>query len=1013
LYRHLFLFTLFANIFFVAVGQQALEYSFKRFSLANGLSTNTVTSIVQDKDGYMWIGTSNGLNRFDGSRFIKFNHDKKNAHSIPHQHITRLYKDKNNTIWIIGNNNKIGTWNTIKHQFNETPLQSDIDKGYSPKRFIETPDGKILIHVYKQSVYEYIPDSRRFIENNNIIQKPAGWSTNFITWDSYRNKYWIASDSGLALFNPINKKLSYRHHNVENEPAIEQYKSLTRLFYISPDSTGNLFVANWPPFTGAGVFYRFNNKTGTSTSHSLVTQLQIGYHEVYDFLQQRSGRTWVYGLNNFAEWSEKENKFIGIPNELKNEQSIKYDAIHYGYEDKENNLWMATDNGLFLFNPENQIFNTYKLIRPGEPAKDNPVHAVAELHDNRIFIGAWGEGLFAYDQNLQPIELPSSLQPGSKYSIWDMHQQDKNSWLWITQQSGVLTVYDPKTNTAKTTSPSIFKNSTIRQVVEDNDGNMWFGTQDGQLVKWDLIVSAGDPTKGYEHIASTGRVFKLHVSQEGFIWVGTTDNGLLKVNPKTKKIIAHYTVDGKAGERLFTNSLNDITQLNDSLMVMAGGALHILNKNTNKIRFISTDDGLPVNEAISVQKDASGIIWVGMSNGLSRINMAKQIVTSFDSRDGIANDRFISTGIEKLNDGRIILYTPHNFLVFHPSRFQQTQLPPPPYITSVQVGNKLLDLDSLIQNKKLSLEHNNTSFGIDFSSLSYVQQRKVHFYYMLEGIDNDWLHSDEPMLVSYNYLPSGTYTFKVKTENADGITHPSMANLIIEVKPPFWKSWWFISFIILLVILIFYTIDKERVRRLQSLQRVRTHIAESLHHEINTELNNINVLSEIAKIKVDRDIDQSKEFIDQISNRSRYMIESMDDMLWSIQPENDSMKQTINRVREVTDNLMSAYNTEIDLIVDHKLYDLNLDMKLRHDIFFYYKEAISFMLENLKCSQVFANFSLYKQRLKLELHSYCPADKEKEILFKKRIKNRISDMDATVDVSCDNKTFSAVLSAYI
>jgi hypothetical protein len=125
------------------------------------------------------------------------------------------------------------------------------------------------------------------------------------------------------------------------------------------------------------------------------------------------------------------------------------------------------------------------------------------------------------------------------------------------------------------------------------------------------------------------------------------------------------------------------------------------------------------------------------------------------------------------------------------------------------------------------------------------------------------------------------------------------------------------------------------------------------------------------------------------------------------------MKQTINRVREVTDNIMSAYNTEIDLIVDHKLYDLNLDMKLRHDIFFYYKEAISFMLENLKCSQVFANFSLYKQRLKLELHSYCPADKEKEILFKKRIKNRISDMDATVDVSSDNKTFSAVLSANI
>jgi hypothetical protein len=910
-------------------------------------------------------------------------------------------------------NNKIGIWNTVKNQFNETLLDKVIDKDYAPKRFLETPEGKLLILVYKQSVYEYIPDSHRFIENNNIIKKPSGWTSNYISFDNYRKKYWISSDSGLALYNPVNKLLSYRNHNIENDPVIEQYKNLDRVFYTHHDSTGNLFVAHWPYNAGAATFHRYNNQSKTSKAHSLVTELGIGYHEVYDFLQQRGGRTWVYGLQNFAEWWGNENKFIAVPNELKNEQSIKYDFVYQGYEDKEDNLWLATDNGLYVFNPDNQIFNTYKLIRPGETAQDNPVHALAELHDGRIFIGAWGGGLFAYNQNLQPVDLPASLKPASQFSIWDMHQQEKNSWLWIGQQGGVLTIYDPKKNTAKTISPSVFKNSTIRQVVEDLEGNMWFGTQDGRLLKWNAFSSGGDPAKGYEEVASTGRILKLHVSQEGFIWAGTVNNGLLKFDANSKKIVHHFNAEGKNGERLFTNTLNDITQLNDSLMVMAGGAIQILNKNTNKIKFISADEGLPYNQALSVQKDASGIIWVGMSSGLCRINMAKQIVTSFDSRDGIANDRFISTGIEKLNDGRIILYTAHNFLVFHPSRFQQSQLPPPPYITSVQVGKHLLDLDSVYKNKKLTLEHNNTSFGIDFSSLSYVQQRKVHYFYMLEGIDDDWLHTDQPMQATYNYLPSGSYTFKVKSENADGITHPYIALMTIEVKPPFWKSWWFISLIILLVILIFYTIDKERVRRLQSLQKVRSHIAESLHHEISSELNNINVLSEIAKMKVDRDVDQSKEFIDQISNRSRYMIESMDDMLWSIQPQNDSMKQTINRVRELTENLMSAYNTEIDLIVDHKLYDLDLDMKLRHDIFFYYKEAISFMLENLRCSQVFANFSLNRQKLKLELHSYCPADKEKEILFKKRIKNRIIDMDAIVDVSCDNKTFSAVLSAHI
>jgi ligand-binding sensor domain-containing protein len=144
LYRHLLFILLFIQLFIVASSQQALEYSFKRYSLTNGLSTNTVTAVVQDKDGYIWIGTSNGLNRFDGSRFIKFSYDKNNPHSIPHEHITKLYKDKNNNIWIIGLNNKIGIWNTVKNQFNETLLDKVIDKDYAPKRFLETPEGKLL-----------------------------------------------------------------------------------------------------------------------------------------------------------------------------------------------------------------------------------------------------------------------------------------------------------------------------------------------------------------------------------------------------------------------------------------------------------------------------------------------------------------------------------------------------------------------------------------------------------------------------------------------------------------------------------------------------------------------------------------------------------------------------------------------------------------------------------------------------------------------------------------------------
>jgi glucose-6-phosphate-specific signal transduction histidine kinase len=207
-----------------------------------------------------------------------------------------------------------------------------------------------------------------------------------------------------------------------------------------------------------------------------------------------------------------------------------------------------------------------------------------------------------------------------------------------------------------------------------------------------------------------------------------------------------------------------------------------------------------------------------------------------------------------------------------------------------------------------------------------------------------------------------------------------------------------------------YIIDKERISKKESLRQMRSQIAGNLHTEISNTLNNINVLSEIAKIKADKNIEQSKEFIGQISNKSRHMMEAMDDMLWSIDPQNDSMRKTVLRIKELTDGMRSAYDVDIDLIVDHKIQSLELDMKLRHDLFFFYKESMTFLLDNICCRQIFVNINQVKSKMLIELLSECDQSTEDfKNRFKKFIRKRAETLPATMDITTDHKSFSVVL----
>ncbi|MCW3073040.1 MAG: hypothetical protein JWP69_109 [Flaviaesturariibacter sp.] len=1000
---------LFISAYITTPAQQARQYSFSHFTTADGLSSNFINSIIQDKEGYIWIATVNGLQRYDGNKFLTIKKQLGKAGSLPADNVLVLFKDRKDRIWISCATNAVGIFDTRKLIFTEAPVESRKEMPfYSGKYFFEDLNGDLLLHDYG-TLYKYDEGAKRFFPANELIPHPKDWKLSKFIVDAREKKYWMCGDSGIALYDPHTKNLSYRGNNRDRNPIIERVTE-TNVFAIFMKDNSLLYAA-WPPFSGHPFLYRIDKAINLKREFLLSKNIKVGYHEISGFLQQKSGRTWIYGKPLLIEWVDGTQPFLQVPNEYRNEQSIKFDQLFAAYEDKELNVWLATDNGVFLFNPDAQVFTAYNLVRPGTPAQEGPVQAMAEMKDGSFFVGCWGLGIYLFDKHLEPLALPSSLASYQNSSIWDMNVSGQNGELWMSLQPGGVIVYNPETKKSIYHQPLLFNKKTIRQVEEDGDGNMWLGAQDGKLFKWDRKKSGGDPRKGYELVLQTGQVQKLHIDPKGYLWIATLEQGLLQVDTRTHKIVRTITNRDRQGYSLFNNSPTDMTQYDDTTMIVTAGCINVIHTNTGKIDFFGVEQGLPSNTALSVQKDNKGILWVGMLNGLCRLNLVKGITTFFNRRDGIPYDNFSGAGVEKLADGRIVFYTDHNFLVFDPSHFFQTAKPAKPVITTLALGSKSLSLDSLRKEGAIDLRYDNTSLSFEFSSLSFIKQKKYHYYYKLEGVDEDWVYLDNDSRAIYNYLPPGKYFFKVKSENADGLMSEETVSLPIIVTPPAWRTWWFYSLVILILGFGLFIIDRERLKRIRSLQQVRTQIAGNLHQEVETTLGNINVLSEIAKIRAGTNVEQSKDFIDQISKKSRNMMDAMDDVLWSINPENDSMGKTVLRIKEFTEGLRTTNGIDIDLIVDKKVHGMRLNMVLRHELFFFYKEAIRFLINNHSCEQIFVHLTQKGSVFKMEFLSECGDDMEYfKSSFCEATAARVSIIKGVLDITTDRKSMSVVLS---
>ncbi len=920
---------------YVFLPAQEIHFSFKHLSTDQGLSSNSANAITQDSQGYIWIGTSHGLQRYDGIRFRNFKHDPGDKRSIPSNVVGHLYVDRRGRLWLMSGEGVAGIFDTGKQSFREAGIFEGGRKveRLPEARFLGDAWGNIFILGIRGGLYIWDEQKSHFHDYAFPAPASKGWRVSGLAPLPGSSDYVLSfGPEGLFLFHT--RQGGWNGSGAALEPLrLPGYPEGAETYNLLASHRGRLWCQSWPYLYHTPKVYSFGlaEKTALIRGYEPAV-LTGGYIEAAPFFESRDGAVWLYGANIFARYNEVTDTFQLVPNGSGANRPIRYQSIKCLFEDREHTIWAGTsDNGIFTFNPGREYFRNISHFnrRLNQRGHGSPTDFI-RLADSTVLVSVWGDGLYRYDGQWNELPFDYKGDPGIKeYSIWSMSLSRREGVIWMSSQPGRVIRYDERANTMEVYRSGMLENHTIRQVVEDRRGDLWLGMQGIGLFRWKCDRSgrpAGQGPSRFEGLPDCS-INKMIVDREGLLWVATQSRGLCVIDPATGQITMRLDNEHAVPElRLPDAGASSVLDYNDSLVAVSGlSSLLVFNRKRRALARVKVEEAL-AGYIADLAPGQSGNVWISTTSGLYRANIHTSTVLQFGRRDGIDDENFVLASSYALPDGRMLFGASESFVVFDPAVFNQIENDrPAATLTSLQVNNRLMLVDSLEEAGGLRLRHYESALAMEFSTLQFYGSNSIR--YKMEGLDQDWQVNEKNIAV-YSYLPAGSYRFLLQPVYADGTLGPIRA-LPIRRNPPFWQAWWFYSLVGLAAGALIFLFDRERMRRTKSVQQMRAKIADQLHAQVRTVLNSIHILSEMAAIKARKDPARAAGYLEQITSKSQQMMQAMDDMLWAVAPENDSMAKAVERIEAYADRLRSEGRADIGLLAGPEIGALALDMQFR------------------------------------------------------------------------------------
>lgn len=811
----------------LAQGNSLLSFDF--FSQADGLPNNQIQCIYQDKKGWIWIGTSQGLSRFDGYNFVNFLQNPQDTSTLKGNLVRVIFEDNNGNLMIGTENGGLNIFDRDKehflHPYKDHPEFNS--REVSVNAITGDKNGNIYFGTDRSLL---MADAKGKLERVDPVPGPQspGHFSEFIRVIQFDNSgnLWIGTNNGLFMYNPASNSIETIPLAMKNEQSREIYeifKDTDGLLWIGTYSNG-LYITD--PVTKSAQHLDLDPTFDRTETIRTISKGILG-----DYWIGTRGGLYVYsrtrGVTGFIKHDDRDSK------------SLANNSIIDIFHDSRGETWIGTRGGLNLLAKSKQVFLSFSALP----------------NDNHY--------------------LNSSII----YDFWI----DDTGKIWVGTEDGGINIYDPDKGTFEYLMAGNDKNSLsencIKAFLDDKKGNLWIGTYLGGI---DVLNLRTQEITRYQHSPddirslSDNRVWALCLDDDGGIWVGTSE-GVDRFDPDTKEFI-HYprltkdfpqnkqvrwvsidsdkniwlgvgTPDGiviydRAGDNITSFNEHSMSFFEDSKkrywIATQDKGIALYSKSQGALRYYDEDDGLSNNQALCILEDNSGYLWISTSNGLSKFDPDNEQFRNFTSRDGLSNNQFTYGAAYKGKGDELLFGGISGFNMFNPRDLLSENSNVPMVFTDLKIFNKKVPIedrkDAILQKSisvtsHITLSYDQNVFTLEFAALDFINSTNNLYSYFLEGFDKGWNEPSSSRTITYTNLNPDDYTLRIKRILPGMQTDSDELQLSITVLPPFWMTWWFRAFLIMVIIalgynLIRFIINREKIRHELALEKIK---ARDLH----------------------------------------------------------------------------------------------------------------------------------------------------------------------------------------
>ena len=802
-------------LFPVLAFAQPEPYQFMHVDVNDGLSHNEVWCFLKDRQGFLWIGTASGLNRYDGYSFKIFQHDSRDSSTLNNSAIQELFEIPDGRIGVLTSGG-LNLYDPGTERF-----QSDLSSFY---KSLSIPEGALsdvikdnagdywFIHA-TSGLIKYVAATRQSVSIRHNPRDPNSIATDSISFfaqDRHGNN-WIIHANGILERIEVNgatHTVAYRNISLyqANHGAPWQYRLLA-------DEDGDLWI--YVTNDAQGIYYFNVAAKAFRHFHKDSPVAKLNNNIVRSIVQDNQGMIWVgtdHGGINVI--SKKDYSIRYIVHRDDDERSLSQNSINVLYKDKEGIIWAGTYKKGVSYYHENIIrFPLYRHSSDptGLPYAD--VNRFVEDDKGNLWIGTNGGGLLYFDRAsgryTQFRYNPSNVNSiGSDVIVSLCIDHEKK--LWIGTYYGGLTCYDGKRfirYNHDPANPASLSNESVWEIFEDSHNRLWIGTLSGGLNLFDPRTQTFSHYRASD-INSVGAdyIAALTEDKRGNLWIGTTRG--VDILSRERGRFLHYESENNNPKSLSNNNVLDIREDSKGrIWIATSGGLNLYDEKTNTFKAFTKEDGLPHNTILTILEDVSGNIWMSTPNGLSRMTIAAdangKVIYKFKNygeAEGLQGKQFNENAACKTSRGELVFGGANGFNIFKPAELGLNKNIPQVVFTDFQLFNKsirpqdasdgkILLAKDISQTSEISLPPDKNVFSIEFAALNFIHPEKNKYKYRLEGFDAEWLSVDsKSRKVTFTNLDPGNYTFRVKAANNDGVWNEVGASLHITVLPPFWKT---------------------------------------------------------------------------------------------------------------------------------------------------------------------------------------------------------------------------------